>query len=117
MPRITLSPFEYVGGDGTAPARKADISFKPGCKPVLQGMKGEQFDQGVAFMDLHCEVGGSSLVVIPHIPGGSGGAAAHQVYKYTFTVHCDHPFTMRVVEPGAAASTDVGVVWVSNSKV
>lgn len=115
MPRITLSPFEYANGDGTSPAVKSDISFKPPNKPVLQGLKGEQFEHGAAFMDLNCDTG-SSLVVIPHIPKGSTGSGGGAHLKYTFTVHCDNPFTMRVVRPGATTSTDKGVVWVSESK-
>jgi hypothetical protein len=114
LPGVRLSPFTYLGGDGTALARAADASYVPPAQPVLDSLPRTSFKAGLARAALANAPRGSSLVLVPEVVAAQG--LQHEL-PFLLTVLCEHPFPLRWGggEGGGSDSSAEGVVCVSDA--
>jgi hypothetical protein len=133
---LGLSAFLQEGGDGARPVARGDFYFAPparaaaraapvhgvdspfepvplgaleerGGARVVNAVIGREGRVGIAVR--LGEPAGAALVVVPTLGGAAGGPPA----RFTLTVLCEEPFSLRVAQPGEPRSSEDGVTVLS----
>jgi hypothetical protein len=99
-----------------APVHSVDSPFEPVPRGALEEREGARVVNAVIGREGRVgiavrlgEPAGAALVVVPTRGGASGGPPA----RFSLTVLCEEPFSLRVAQPGEPRSSEDGVTVLS----